>query len=263
MSDKLRIQIEGSDGKLDFTAFSKVVNNTIGLLRGINAQIVQSSPADLRWRVTSMSMKSPAVLEIEGVAGKKSAAPRVVIDDLISGLEMLDESASKPMHFSDDVLGKAKSLVSVLDFGVQSISFSSNGRTVTPTQHSAANVDALLSHGESYTTDTEIEGKLDTVSVHEGSEFVIYDGLTGRPTRCVFDQDDFDRVIELLGDRVYVYGSVRYSRKHEPLSMTVERFEKAPEQDELPAIEDLHRAGVNITGGDDPADFIRGLRDSD
>jgi hypothetical protein len=156
-------------------------------------------------------------------------------------------------------LQKAKELVSVLNDGIQRIALGTPWEDpVVPTQHLAANADALLpkpheEHGS-------MEGRLETLSVHGGSTFAIWDAMSGQRIECHFPSTMLPEAQEAFNRRVLVSGIIRYSSEGRAKSIIVEKLRPLRGQEELPQIDAIQP--INITDGTDSAEYVRRLRDA-
>ncbi len=111
-----------------------------------------------------------------------------------------------------------------------------------------------------YTDHGELAGYLQQPKCVGGVPTAITDPLTGVTTECVFttEQADQARVLLMLPriPRVVLVGLVQYENDY-PVLITVEGLEVLPNAPEgLAAVQ-----GIDITGGVDSADYVRGLRD--
>ncbi len=106
-------------------------------------------------------------------------------------------------------------------------------------------------------------GKLETVTVHGGKPaFFIYDPLTGEKIICHIPEDRMAEAKDALDThphRVSVTGKVKYNRAGKPISIEVADFTPLRDRHELPQMKDLE--GIDLTGGVDPTEYIRRLRD--
>jgi hypothetical protein len=264
VQNRLTISIGGKSDHLSVSTVINALKGTNGALYGVARDITSPEPPHVGWQVESASKNSPLTMTFVG----RTKTGLDVIGPFMDAVRTLETGIKRPRFLSDDTIRRLKDLVGVLSNGAEEIRFSADGEEpVSPTLHLAANVDAILhSRANPYETVTELEGRLEELSVHgETPEFRIYDILTGRSTECEFNPDDIDRVADLIKNksRVRVRGLVRYDVLYRAASIKVESFVALREQRELPQMSDLHRAKINITGGMDSVEFVRGLRDAE
>ncbi len=95
-----------------------------------------------------------------------------------------------------------------------------------------------------------VVGSLDSISVHRGREFRVWDEQTTRPVTCSIKQGKQEaRAKELLGEKVVVTGMVRADRFGRPVSMTVESVDQFVSPSNWPSIEEMRGLVPNFTGG--------------
>lgn len=76
-----------------------------------------------------------------------------------------------------------------------------------------------------------VSGKLESVSIHGTSRFVLYPPVRGEQVECVFNRPDLPAVASALGKNVTVYGRLGYARsKAFPVRVDVDTFEVAPDE---------------------------------
>ena len=261
MSNKtIKIIVGGKEDAIDVRDFVKIVRYTAGVFDAIN-----DGP---RWLVGNASRSSPLSIELKSES-EESAKD---ISTFINGMHLLNNKssglseasglgeASRPAGFDERALKWARRLVQPLGNGISKLTFVAEGETpVTVSLQVAASVDAL-SHAPSYEAYTELEGILGQILVHGGrAEFCIYDRITDKPTACKFNSEDAESVGALITHRVRVYGKARYSRKHSPKTISVDRWE-GPIGESAPSLRDLHDAKFQISSGEPSEEIIRKLR---
>ncbi len=252
------IRLEGQDIPVD--AFLDAAKSFCGLLSDLD-DAVPGGVEPLNWRIAGMSLGS-ANLTIEPMPKGESGGDRgdTVIATALSGLATIEQEGRRPEHFTDDALKKAKDLVRGIDGAIDDISLFGNTRggsvrTLTLTTRTADNVHRLL--GTAYAAAGSIEGTLETLSIHGGPMFAVYDVMTARRIQCNCDRKTLDRLLTHLGSRVSVKGELRFNRRGEPSTVNVESFDPLG-GNELPQAEHLRGsfAGDKVKL-DEWSDYIR------
>lgn len=255
-------------GREDLTTESLIeaVQDAVLILRSIEGNMAEEGRPASRWRVDAVSLNSPLQMTISEIP-PKGLEPLDPAEPFVRGLRCVNAGAQIPQYFTEHTLRLAKRLVGLLNNGLSQIEFSTQDEEpVRPTQHLAANVDRILGRApEFYYEDTELEGRLEVLSVHGTPDFWVYDPLTEQPTKCTFKPEDRERLAEMMKrpTRVRVSGKAKFNREHRPISLEVESFARLRDQEELPQIRDLHRAGINITGGMSSVEYVRRMRDAE
>ncbi len=266
----LKIHVDIPPSGLSCRSLAKYLQTIVDFLTHIDRALSETDTASVNWNVRHITMASPLIMELVPVAKrrpKKSAhkRPLPVVGTFIKGLRQIEESAKRPAYFDDDALDLAAQVVGFRRNQIVSrFSSEEEPQEISPTEHSIANVEAILGrHGRYYYAEMQLEGRLEEVSLHGTLTFSIYDPITERGTECDFTDDQLPEVIDLLRQRkrVRVTGRVKFNARHVPISVQVARFEALRDAKELPQIADLHAERIDITGGQDSADYVRELRD--
>ena len=93
--------------------------------------------------------------------------------------------------------------------------------------------------GKQRTALGSIEGRLETISSHDGFRIVIYDALSRRAVKCVVPQEKFSEAHKAFNRRVSVSGKINYDRNGQPISVNAFEIRVFKEVSELPTVESL------------------------
>ncbi|MBI5865176.1 MAG: hypothetical protein HZB38_11840 [Planctomycetes bacterium] len=266
MSQKFTILVEGRDGGVPADRFVDVVHRALAVLRDLDANCSEDGKAAIHWNITKATTNSPLTLTLEAhLPAQRRDTSRAVIKTYLRGMRKLESGKGVPTDFSNDTLKEARALLGLLDRGVSRMEFAATGEeTVSPTLRSAALIDEFFGRRASYrVSDTTVEGSLETVTIHGGEAFDVFDQLTGTRVRCILPEGQIAEVVGALGKRVAVTGRAKFSEKGRPISIEVEGIRVLRNKSELPAASDFEGEGkLDITGGMDSAKFVRRLRDA-
>ncbi len=256
---ELTIVIDAERGIVPINSFVTVLNNTIGVLRGLAEAI--DKDIEVEWAITKISMKSPLMLTITGQNKRKPAFPRKVIGEYMGGLRSIEQKKKLPKNFSDTDLDSVQKIVGVLK-DVNTVAFkSSEYGQVTPTMHANANIQQL--RVQAYHSEiTTFNGKLyDIRTSDDHHEFVIQEEATGQKIKCIFPETEIDRLSEgFLHKQIEVYGKARFTDKGVPVAIEIHDFDKIPDPKYLKISE---APPMDITGGIDPVDYVRKIRNGE
>lgn len=208
----------------------EVFINAAGELSGLLSELefAVSGARDLHWFISDLRMGSASL------AVRPEPEPRYgpdcadrIIATALSGLSKIEKEPSRPDHFTDDALKRAKALaVSVAPDRGSIAVFGGEGSTpaqrVPLTSRLVVHVDQLM--GTTSMAIGSVEGALEALSIHGGVQFAIYDAITDRRIQCRCDRETLDQVIEYLGCRLSVSGEVRFNVRGEPTSIKVDSF---------------------------------------
>lgn len=277
----LQIEVTGLGDTIPAESYLELVRSALHVLGEIDLSISQAEKPALDWQIVSASLNSPMLLAIEGMPAEGVNIGRKVIHAYVGALQALEQGVvKKPKYFTDAALYKVKNLISVLNGGIRNMRFiTADGISVSPSIKVAETVDELLPdaaeqddliegidvQNDKSKARTEeratLVGKLEGLDVH-GSQpvFHVYDPLSGKKVRCLFDKEKLGYAKESLPHRVSVTGTATYNNKGQIVSIKVIHFRKLRSRNELPQASDLE--GIDLTGGIDPTEYVRRLRDA-
>jgi hypothetical protein len=266
MGQQFTILVEGRDGGVPAERFVDVVVKALAVMRDLDARSSEDGKAAIHWHITKATTNTPLTLTLEAhVPAQRRDTSRAVVKSYFRGLRKLESGKGVPSDFGDDTLKEARSLLGLLDRGVSRVEFSAPGEEkVVPTLRSAALIDEFFGRRTTYhLADTTVEGSLETVTIHGGDAFDIFDQLTGTRVRCVLGEGRITEAVAALGKRVSVSGRAKFSEKGRPLSIEVESIRVMRDKAGLPKASDFEGAGkLDVTGGIDSVEFVRRLRDA-
>ena len=264
---EITVELIEKQSRLGAKSLSVVIDSLVTLLSAVDAKMWTVNAPRYRWVVKAIQMQSPLKMTLEAVPTTPEPADADVVGTTLRGLTMLNRGAARrPKFFDDRGLTASRHMVSVYGDGVLAMSLSAPLRPeFSPSTRIASAVDkitSLIVHPfEAYGS---IDGRLRRATVddrpeHEVHELQIINRETDGFVTCRVTPDQARSLARMLGRRVVLFGTVRYNAAHEPQRITVEDFEQL-ETEPLPTLEDIHALGLNLTGGEDAADYIARLR---
>ena len=204
--------------------------------------VAVSGSRNLDWSIIDLSVGS-ANLAVEPTLKQEDGIDYgdMIISSALSGLERIEQEAKRPEHFTDEALKKAKELVRIINGKVEHIAVFGKAEGATTqripvTQRMAVHIDQLI--GTNSVAIGSVEGVLETLTVHKGPEFAIYDVIAARRIRCICDRDTLNQLLTHLEERLSVKGEVRFNIHGEPTSVKVESFRPLGDR-ELPQAKDI------------------------
>lgn len=236
-----RIGLSLGGDAIPLMTFLDAAYNLGALLSELDVTI--SGSRNLDWVIADLSLGS-ANLAVTPVPVDEDALDQspVIISATLKGLEIIEKAAEWPEYFTDEALLRAKKLVGLINGRVERIAVFGNAgeggtKRIRVTQRVAANVDQLI--GTSTVAKGSVEGTLETLTIHGGTAFNVYDMITLRKVRCVCDRKTLDELASALGKRVLVEGEVRYNVYGQPISIKVEQHRILRTADQLPQAKDI------------------------
>lgn len=220
-------------------------------IEGIVSRLIREVTADalgpdaVTWVVDSVSSGSPIVYALrprakhEGIAAEAVA---VAVPAISQGIRSLDRHSIRPPYFTDEALERARDLARELGKDVRAVRFYVDDgeppATITP--RLAANAEAVL-HEESYESLGTVEGRLETLSIHDKQYFNVYDDLSGNKVECLFADSGIQpsEVGAAIGSRVAVFGLLTSRESGRVVRIRVRELEVFPTPEHLPSADDI------------------------
>lgn len=267
---EITVEMIEKETRLSADSLSVVIDSLVGLLRSVDSRMWTVNAPRYRWVLKEIRMQSPLTMTIEAVLTNPDAPAADVVGNTLRGLNQLNAGrARRPQFFDQEGLALSKRMVSVYTDGVLAMSFRAPQRDeISPSSRIAAAVDRIAQNVrpdplEAYGS---IEGVLRRVTVddrprHEVSDLQIIDRRSNQIVNCSVSPEMAESLTEHLRKRIVLFGMIRYLGGV-PQRIKVEQFEAIPTEP-LPTLEDLHELKINITNGEDAADFISRLRGDD
>ncbi len=236
-TQRIGFSLIGEDIPVD--AFHDASQALSGLLSELDVSI--SGKQSRKWRIADLSTGSANLAIYPNLQDEGSA---LMISSALSGVALIDKEAEYPPFFTDKALLKAKEFASIINGEVERVAIFGNsgkGKTqrVQVTQRVAAHVDQLI--GTSTIISGEIEGTLEALTIHNSTEFSIYEVISSHRVRCTCDRKTLDELTDpaRLGRRIAVKGEIRSNVRGEPTSVKVKNYRILRNADELPQAKDI------------------------
>jgi hypothetical protein len=276
--DLLELEVVSLYGGLDAEGFISVFRHAVDMLEQIVRNISEfGSDDEVQWQIVYASMASPFTTTLNGAARGKTRGrlgPDAV-KHAIKGIHSLEDGVVVPYGFNAKALDDVADLLQGAPRGIAGVTLRRVDRQrrvkesapITKTIASNAraakrllDLERAKRSGE-YVDYGTLEGTLRDLLGTSTNKLVLVDDLTGKTTNCTFRGEENDiKARKAWKSRVAVTGDITYDRASGlPTSVHVDEIRLL--NPNPPQLEDF--AGIDITGGMDSADFIRGLRDDD
>jgi hypothetical protein len=239
------------DGKsLDLPDFWRATGNFLGLLQEVDSAVAAKKAGNLRWKLTTLQISPSPLIGVTPLLSRRAThdTSRIVESEIITNISSLTERGERNRYLSDAALSKVEKIAKTTPkMGPSSIyvAESINLTTIVTAKTLSQVQDLTRSSSVSFGT---VVGNLDTISVHNGLEFRVWDEETKRPVRCYLPTQRRSQAMDMLGVRVLVTGMVKADRYGRPMSMKVETFDSVSVPGELPTIEQMRGFIPDFTG---------------
>lgn len=258
MAEQIYMRV-GENNSVDLSEFVGATGNFLGLLREVDSAVAEKKTGFLRWKVTTLQHQPSPLIGVTPLLQRTATddisvrVEREVINNVVS----LTEKGERSKYLSDAALNRVERIAKTAPkIGESAIYTSTKGAMELSTRvtvKTLAQVREMTSiKSVSFGT---VVGNLDSISVHRGKEFRVWDENIKRPVRCRFDSRQEAKAKDLLGKRVIVSGMINADRNGQPVSMTIETLDGVS-LDSLPTIEEMIGRVPNFTGGLSLREFL-------
>jgi hypothetical protein len=251
----------GDKDRITLPVFIDSLRNFLYLLKDMDASVSHDPRGSMSWEIVSLQKQSPPVV---GVAPHLKRGFRDLSDaveaQVIKNIRLLSESGERSELMSDSALGRIEKLAKKTTKQGPMIIYI-NGDS-TRKEESAINERTLASvkqlTGVQYSAYGSVIGNLDSISVHRGNEFRIWDENTNKPVLCKFDEGKLEQVKLLLKQKVIVIGEVNSNSVGVPISIDIEEL-LGIEQRSIPTIEEMSGLVEDFTEGKSLKEYMEDL----
>ena len=260
MAEQIFMQI--GSGNVELPEFSIATQNFLGLLQEVDSSIAETKSGNLRWRLTTLRDSPSALI---GVTPSVRKVRRVLRDtservesEIITNVASITDSGERNKFLSDAALLKVERIAKMAPKIGDSAIYTGNGSGLSlSTTVTVRTLNQLqeLTNPRSISFGSLV-GSMETISIHNGLEFRVWDDETKRPVRCILDGRQRKKAIDMLGARVIVTGMMKADRNGRPISMNVENFDPITEPSQLPTIEEMRGLIPDFTGGRSLKEFF-------
>jgi hypothetical protein len=254
MAEPIFMRVGGGQA-VDLPEFHRATGNFLGLLQEYDSAIANTTNGFLSWRVTNLRTSPSPVIGVTPTVRRRvrhaKDTSKLVEKELISSIGTLTEGRDRPKLLSDAALGKIHKLAKTVPEIGDSLIFTGNEKSFKlQTMITVKTLDQIteLTMPQSVSFGTVVGG-LETISIHNGLEFRVWEEDSRRPVRCYLSDSQRSRAVEMLGMRVIVTGVIKADRYGRPLSMQVETFDAMVMPDGLPSIGEMKGLVPDFTGG--------------
>lgn len=266
---RLRFEIEGEPNRISLPTYSEATQRVVQILRELDVAISGRGGPSLNWYVTDVSKNGSLGIEVQSRVrpSNKANQPRIdvsgsVAESFVTTFENIQDRGISPPYLSEFGIQKLQRMVSLLrKNGATAFRASSvdRNRSVTVDESAEKTLNQLIPTIRTY--EGTVEGRLETISVHKETRFIIYHAISKKAVTCKIERDaDLDSAKQALGKKVAVSGIVSINVKGEPLHMTVLELRILGRDKILPLAADLTGADPDFTGSLSTEEYIRSIR---
>jgi hypothetical protein len=172
-----------------------------------------------------------------------------VIQATLDALEILERRPLRPAVLSYAALERCLALGEIIRRdSIMTVSVRAQSREVRISEQLDAHVKEIL--GQKIEVLGSVQGELAMVTLRGRSYFNVYSLVTGKATRCYFDETVKEQVRQALGHVVSVRGVLRSFAREEGQEMTtITELRILPDEAQLPTPAEIRGIMPNLTGG--------------
>lgn len=243
----------GNSDRITLPSFIGKLRSFLGILQDFDAALSDDPRGSLKWEIAVLRKSSPPVVGVNPVPRRVHTPDwsEAINEQVLANVHMLALSTERTPRMPDSALDKIKKIArNVKEAGPSAIFLADNGhvkREELITEATLKNVRELTD--PKYAAYGAVIGRLESLSVHSGHEFRVWDKNTGRPVRCQFSPERMAQVKELLPATVIVSGIVHANSAGVPIRVDLEDLQLYAEPKTLPTIEEMSGLVEDFTGG--------------
>ncbi len=259
---RLRLKIEGRPKQLTMDSFSDVIKQSRLILRELDRAVTREKRGTLEWVVSELGVSSLYIeAESRVVRGEEDFAEQIA-SKFVEGISKICQDVATPPLFSVDSVNGLLRIVRILKrSGDQFLNVSLPDLEKRALLMADSEPRLVALRGVSRKVLGAVEGRLELVSIHRPyRRFNVYHSITDKAIKCTLPEEMEQTVIQSLGKRVAVSGTVAYNTLGEPLNVEVSRIRPLSEREALPSIDDVLGIAPDFTGDLSTEDYLRSLR---
>lgn len=218
--------------------FLKGVRTFFAIVAEVTSKVAGKKTA-VQWTVAVKEGSN--LVGLNPLPGTNPAIVDRIMSAVSHGVSQLEDRAAQPQFFTERAIKNLRDLADVVGTSeVDDVQVRVWVRKEpTPLTHkTVAHVAQILaSEHEDYGS---IEGKLQTVTERGGFHFVVYQLLWDTPVRCYVPERLSEIALKTFGQRVEVYGQIKYRKDGRAISIEADDIVPFPPKEQIPSFRDVH-----------------------
>ncbi|WP_213956322.1 hypothetical protein [Variovorax sp. dw_954] len=266
MSARFRLTLKGdeADDSLRLSDLIDQLNAVKNTLNQIDMAVSGRKAPGLYYRITALSMNSPATIEVEAVASKKSLPNygRKVVSKFQRDLKSVIRG-KRPKDAGLDLMDSYKGLAHPQRGHVAGMSIQFEKENIEVPRNLDMKVDEIL--GPDQTELGSIVGSLEVINIHnQRNEFKVFPIVGPASIKCRFPSAKLGSALAGINHFVRITGTLHYKRAEKfPHFVQVESIEVLPEQSDVPKLSSLRGIAKGAYDGLSSTDYISKVRNGE
>jgi len=264
-SNKFKITLKGDDAddSLRLSDLIEQLNAIKQALNQIDITISGNPSPGLYYRVTGITMKSPATFEVEAVPKAKGVnyGSRVVSKfsrDLRSVI-----AGKRPKDADLDLLESYRGLVQPLRKHISEVQIRFETEAVDVPRNLDMKLDEIL--GPDQVEQGSVVGSLDVIDIHnQRNLFRVYPVVGPKSIKCHFPKEMLGDAVAGITHFVEIHGLLHFKRSEKyPHLINVSRIQVLPERSDADSLSNLRGIATGALGRLSSTEYIDRVRDSE
>lgn len=264
-SSKFRITLKGdeADDSLRLSDLIDQLNAVKSALNKVDLAVSRTKSLSLYYRITNITMNSPATFEIEAVSKSRARAhSRRVVSKFNSDLKTVI-AGKRPKEADLELLESYRALVQPMRKHVAQVSLQFDDQSMELPRNLDMKVDEIL--GPDQIEQGSIVGSLDVIDVHNQKNlFKIYPIVGPSSIKCHFAQGMLADAISGIKRFVRISGELHYKKTEKfPHLVKVARIDVLPERSDTSSLSNLRGIAAGVLGDKSSTEYVDMVRNGD
>jgi hypothetical protein len=221
--------------EVEYSRLLKVLDYFYAFIEDLTTSVAGDKNA-IKWNV---NMKEGSIRLLNAAYSDYEHAHAIpeIYTCIKSGINALGYEAVRPDKYTDSILKKLRRLASLKKDGINYKIKMDNDEVEIRSDILINNINTVLSW--KYEDYGSVEGKLQSISSRGELKFILYECLTDKAVKCVFQEDLLAKAVQSFNKRIYVFGILRYNNTHDPVSIVVQELDVFPDDNDLPTFSEM------------------------
>lgn len=265
MSNKFKMIVKGdeADESIRLADLVDQLNALKQALNQVDASLGGGKASDLYYRVTKITMNSPATFEVEAVSRSgKVAQGRKVVSKLSRDIQSV-MSGKRPKNSDLDLMESYKALVRPMQRHVMEVSFQFDKQHVQLPRNLDIKVDDIL--GPDQVERGSMVGSLDVLDIHNRRNmFKVYPVVGPKSIKCRFNREMLPQAIAGINHFVQITGLLHFKKAEKfPHLIKVDSIEILPEKSDARPLASLRGIAPEAYGGLVSTEYVEKVRNGE
>ena len=258
---KITVKGEEPDGSIRLSDLVEQLNALRSTLNQVDQAVTGLKGPTLYYRVTSITMNSPATFVVEAVSKSKesNAHGRRVVSKLSRDLQTVI-AGKRPKEADLDLLESYGALAKPMRSHLAQVSLVFDDESMEIPRNLAMRVDEIL--GPDQLEMGSIVGSLDLIDVHRKPHlFKVYPVVGPTSIKCQFPERMLSEALAGVKKPVRIHGELHFKRTEKfPHLIKVSRIEVLPERTESGRLSSLRGIAVGALRGTTSTEYVEQVR---